>query len=301
MTAVDTVQQLTLNLLPAREHLPPVVWGLFQPLHIIRKTWHCWRVYHQVDFLINDASFCSIIAGAKIGNSIPVRCFAYLCLLSNRVHMCQDLAEDLSDTYRQLIDAIKGKYESPRESTWIQGQGSSPFSATFINSRQMRALIDRAKRIIICIFHLIKEIFLLSMYLLDTLDAFFINPLDPTHDVRINELFRNFHYSIDHLVKDQELLLCSMNKNKVFIEKILTVLHSPIHFEDITTILDGALTVTRVVKKGNDVFGDFLSVWKYNALTGLASSLQFNELSQFVSYPTTPTNPREYFLKTLYA
>lgn len=229
------VQRTTYDSTPQDFRLPPFLWGGFTALN---RTHGIWRWYRRLNVYANPGNLTYLLAGHTlnfvIGDIIILRIAAQVLLISTRILECVEQQSRLYKAGSLWKDAVLGRYEAPVKLYWKD----SPFKSRC----KIRAqdVINRTQRIAACTFSVLAEAFVLSMRILDAIDAFYLSPY--TRAEAFNESFINGMKWIDAIVDNGQELLNGCIANQALIEKVLQ--GSPFTFEQIITGATKALEKT---------------------------------------------------------
>lgn len=102
---------------------------------------------------------------------------------------------------------------------------------------------ERICRIAYCTFDLFSRIFVLSMSIMDVIDAFCWSPA--TKNDAVNESFVNISKWMSTIVENKENLLEGLTENKGLIERLLK--YSPVTFDQLYSGVSSALDKTEVI------------------------------------------------------
>ncbi len=271
---VTTVQNATWGLIPATEQTPKPIWAIFKGVHYIHQLW---RWYRHAEVYSNPDNFQNLMLGHVLnyvaGDNTVLRIAAQCVLIANRILTCVEQCANMFNAYQQLANAIKGNYPRHRISKWSTKQPSSIYSPS--TKQWMKKGWDsagnRVKRIAIALFCLFKEMFKLSMCIMDAIESFSLSPT--TRNESINQLFVNATQSIDRLVGTQEMLRDGLVRHREIIAQFLIGMGSQWKVEyligTVESTLEGAKKIQKVAHFGDGIIPDLGKRMIYGAAQGL--------------------------------
>lgn len=237
---VTFTQTLTYELTPQSHRLPPFLWTTFT---IINKVHSIWRWYRRIDLYRNPENLAHLLAGhfvnLTIGDKLLIRIAAQCLLIATRILECSQQQIAVYRSGKRWIEALKGHYPKTYRNSWNQKHQNlltSP-SSSFQLSTSSQILWDRIKRIVRCTLVIFIHLFKLSMCLMDTIDAFSLNP--QTYSEGINESLINMIKWLNCLVENKHELLNGISSNQEIIEKILkesSITYMQLHSSVIKTL-----------------------------------------------------------------
>lgn len=247
---VDLVQTTTLDLTPNHLRLPPVVWAGFIALNKVHGLWRWYRsfeMYQQPDNLFQ--LLAGHIANKVLGESHILRLAAQCLLVATRLLECVQQQYELCQAGRCLLLAIKGHYPAPLRVEWEKNCDRSTWlSPTTVHWWKYKAseISQRIQRIALCTLELVKEAFVLSMKIMDVIDAFSWSPA--ARKAGVIESFVNITKWLDAIVDNKAELLAGMTENRGLIEHLLR--KSPFTYESLHEGVAQALAKTEMVSQG---------------------------------------------------
>jgi hypothetical protein len=270
MSVSNLVRSATFELSSTPYVLPAGARIAFLALHRIHRIWRWIRlgnVYRDPN------NFAQLAAGHglnyMLGDSAMVRLSAISVLIASRILHSVDEFEQLQRSWVQLKDAFNNHYAAPVNCSWSQPHGLFSLSTVIWIKTNGKSLIIRVQWIAIGLFKIGKHSFLLSMRLVDAIEAFSLSPA--IRNEGINLLFVNSGTCLTKLNDNKDLLLDSLESNKEIIEKILQGLGSLLTAEQliktVSSSLESAGTLQRRAKTVNQSVGEFVSAcgkkWTY--------------------------------------
>lgn len=143
-----------------------------------RRVW--WMVRMRDAY--TSENFSSLVAGHGMGllleDSKIVKVASMAVLIAARVLASVDQYSKLRDSWDRFLLAWRGQLESPIEISWEQSKRSC--WSTSVKARivhTVKAKLQRVQRIFMAFFKVIKEAFVLSMRMTDSLESFYCSPL----------------------------------------------------------------------------------------------------------------------------
>ncbi len=276
----NAVYDSTINLARYNK-VPKPAWCIFKIVHCIHRTW---SYYRRAKIYKNPNNFAHLALGhtvnVTIGDLTSVKVAAQWVYIASRILAAIDQYEVLYQACREIGNAFMGRYPKTIVRPWVKN--SSCFSPSFLNGikRIFVRTAERIKRIAVSIFNMFKHIFILSMCLMDSINAFYYTD----HTERVSEVFVNAKGTIEGLMKTQEALLEQLKNNQKTIETIFEKLKLPNKFSDLTSAIEENIkktqTVQSVLNAGNG-FGreaGVISAYTFAHTLGLHEKLP----SQFV-------------------
>ena len=238
MTPLNTlIQTVTYESTPPGMRLPPVIWSAFS---VLNKIHGIWRWFRRIELYRNPDNLTQILAGHAVnfvlGDITLLRIAAQCLLISTRVLECVQEQASVCRSGRRWMEAIKGHYPEPVEDSW-EKYPQKTLRTT------LTPLWNQVHRISLRTFSLLKHTFLLSMRIMDAVDAFCLSPY--TRNEGINEGFVNAIKWLDTIVQNKDELLTGMVENRSIIDRILT--HSPFTFNQLYDNITNTLEKTEFV------------------------------------------------------
>lgn len=258
------VYQTTYNFSESVLGLPKPALRLFNVVHELHGIWKWLRLGKTYT---NPENFAGLIAGHGIhlafGDSALLRVSGACLLIARRILDCVKEKKKLERSWKKLENAWNGKYLKPVKCSWqVRSAGSSVSASTAVWWKmQFKTLWERIKRIVICFLQVCKHVFLLSMKIMDTIDAFSFD--SRTTDEGVQQIFINGKICVDKLVENKEDLVKGLKENKSLIEKILQGVYLPVTADELIYTaskgLDRVEEVHNTIQKVNKCTGEFFS------------------------------------------
>jgi hypothetical protein len=271
---LNTVQVSTWDLSEKSHKLPTPLWSFFTAMHKIHSVW---RWYRKVDIYRNPDNFHKLLGGHLLtyvaGDSKWLRIAAHCVLVATRILACVDQVSLLYKTYLNLLKVIKD--EQFRYEEWSFAPSSSLLSPStrFAIHSYWNNQCDRIKKVVAATLMLFRELFKLSMKLMDAAESFTLNPT--TQRESVNELFVNLTSTVDSLVNNQDGLCLRLKENENTINSFLTTLGSSYTVKSLVDAVESSISLKvvkgaqRVLHAGDGHVKNFL----LTSMENLASSL----------------------------
>lgn len=257
--------------------IPRPLMVFYMAAHQVHRVWRWIRLGKIYS---NPDNFLALSAGhgvnALFGKSILLRISAVSVLIATRILECVEQQTCVQTAWTHLTDAYHDHYTVAIKVEWDSNGKKFLSSSTMTWCRfQYKKTTEKTKRIALCTFQLIKEAFILSMKMIDTIETFYLSP--STQNEGINQLFVNGTRWVEKLVDNKELLIDGLVSNKTLIEKILKGVHSPFTSDQLIETTRSALEKTEkfhsTIQGANKDFGGFVIAcgkkWGYEFLHNL--------------------------------
>jgi hypothetical protein len=275
------IEKTTRELIPPTVILPGALWTIFCAFHYMHRTW---RWYRWSKVYANPDNFFKLATGHALnfiaGDNIVLRTAGQCVLIATRILDCIEQQTVLQRSYHKWIEALKGYYPENKKWKWPQSETeswASP-STTLYFKQSAYNVTWRTRRIARRTFKLIKNMFKLSMMMMDAIEAFSLSP--STRNEAVSEIFVNSTKCLDRLVENKEELLSKLQNNKGLIGKILTGIGSPYHADHFILHVSNTLAATakaqqmvnKVNQAANGVLEDLVKqgIFGFMATLGLA-------------------------------
>lgn len=244
---VHLVQNTARYQTPNLYRMPPTTWAIFTTLHKIHQ---CWRWIRKAEIYSNPQNFQNLLAGHAVnwivGDKLLIRIAAHCVLIMTRILACVEGQIAVHRAYQDWINSLKMTHSRHRQwKTYHEIIVFSPSVVNRINSTKDR-LVMRIQEIMICSLCLVGELFILSMSLMEAIEAFSLNP--QSRQESINEVFVNSNYSIDQLIENKELMVSRLKHNKRLVEMILTGIGTTYKVEQLIEAVEGAINIVEDVQ-----------------------------------------------------
>lgn len=258
---VTYVQTTAYDLTPPSLRLPPAIWEIFTGLNKVHNLWRWYRraeLYQQPDNLFQ--LFTGHLVNIAVRDSLLLRVAAQSLLVSTRLLECSQQQIRLKESARELVGALIGRYPKPVSIAWEKGMSYFGLSATTVYWWKTRGLsiYQRIQRIALLLSNVILESFLLSMKIMDVIDAFSWSPM--IRNDAVNELFVNLTNSFENLVNNKEELLLGLTENQSTIEYLIKT--TPFTYKQllgaVENTLDTSQTIHQNMKKISNIGGETL-------------------------------------------
>lgn len=264
MTAsiINLVDTTAKSATPDTAQIPGVVQVLFTPLHYVHRLW---RWYRKAEIYSNPENFVGLLGGHLLnffaGDSVVLRVAAQCVFIATRILECIQQKIVICHAYKKLKEACQGTFAYHPPCQWIKetniSLSESLVSASTLNWIRLTAktLSGRIQRIALCILRLLKEIFILSMRVMDAIESFSLSPT--TRNDSLNELFVNGTRSLDILVENKQSLLSGLKDNKEVISSILQGLNPQYNVNDLIAGVSKTMKVVETVHSGVKAINSF--------------------------------------------
>lgn len=218
-----TVTETTFSQTSHKSAPSPVIIKLFKAIHWVHKTWHWHRkgkIYTQRENLVTLAA--GHIVNFFAGKSETVRVAATCVYIASRILACIVQYHVLASTCTKVSHAFRGSFPQQQRRKWtLNSNLVSPSTRNSICKFGNQVSL-RLKQTALCIIQVFKEIFILSMTMLDAITAFYFNPEDSKE--QISELFVNADQTITDLSQNQTMLVNNLRSNAPIINRVLKVI-----------------------------------------------------------------------------
>lgn len=256
MHALNPVQQINTAFAVA-ENIPSPLMAF---VYGINRIHGLWRWHRRADDLYrSENSLHQLLAGHSlqwlVGQRLIVKIAAQVVLVVRRLTDLVAQQRRLAASYRDWKQAITWQYQPPLM-TW--NATALPTSYTKLRIKiTLHRLTHRLYRIAITTFYLIKDAFLLSMRMLDQVEAMSLNPA--TREAAVNELFLNSSRLMDQLSKDKPLLLKELRENKTIVQYLLDKMNLKYTAEDLAKVIESTIDKAEVARNGWSVVQESLT------------------------------------------
>ena len=273
MSVGTIVHTATVELSATPSILPTPAKFAFLALHKVHRFWRWIRLGNIYS---DPNNFAQLAAGHGlnyiISDSALVRISAISVLIAARIFQAVQEYEKLQDSWLRMNDAFHNHYPTPIHCKWDQQYNFFSLSTVIWFKINTKVLICRIQVVAICIFKVGKHALLLSLRLVDAIEAFSLKP--EIREEGINLIFVNTSTCMSQLVNNKDFLLESLESNQEVIEKILNGLGSQLTADTLIDTVESALEKTVSIHKTtstvNDHIGEFASAcgkkWTYEFL-----------------------------------
>lgn len=229
------VQTTAYDLTPASSRMSSFLWTGFVALN---KVHAAWRWYRRTEVYTNPNNLAHLLAGHAVnffvGDVVILRVAAQCLLITTRLLDCVQQQAVVCQAGRSWQAAVMGHYAKSYYPSW-----ESPYPM----KSYLHTVWDRIQHIAICTFQVLIQTFRLSMSIMDSIDAFCLNPT--TRNEAINEGFVNAMKWMDTAVKNKDELMRGIVSNRETIERFLQ--GSPLTYTQLHDGLEKTLEKTEVV------------------------------------------------------
>lgn len=272
MSIGTLVRTTTVELSSTTSLIPTAAQIAFSVFHRIHRFWR-WIRLGQI--YSDPNNFAQLAAGHGVNylldKSILIRISAISVLIATRILHCVDEYEKLQNSWLKMKQSFSNQFPTIIDCSWDQGTAKGFFSVSTVIwiKTTTKTILSRIQWVAICIFKVGKYAFLLSMRLVDTVEAFSLNP--SIRNEGINLLFVNSSTCMSKLVDNRDLLLKSLESNQEVIQKVFEGLGTKLTTEQLTQTVEAALEKTgsfhRSTRTVNQHIGEFVTAcgkkWTY--------------------------------------
>lgn len=249
MTAIsEFVRTTAYEITSTQFRLPGFMWSALSSFNQVHAAW---RWYRKGILYSNPDNFSQLLTGHVVnfvcGESTLLKIAAQSLLVATRLLECARQQASIYNEGKRLIAAIKGHYPYPLDIAWSNASCPFVLSPSSLYTWKVICLSawHRVTRVAIIASKIFFKMFILSMCIMDTIDAFYISPT--TKNEAINECCLNIIQWLDTLVDSKEVLLQGLTENREVIEKILK--GSPVTYIQLQSSVASALNVTETLQQ----------------------------------------------------
>lgn len=237
MGVISFVEKTKQQSIPKENKLDGVLGGCYQLIHTVHRLW---RWYRRTEIYCNPDNLLKLAAGHSVnwlaGDRMVVNVAAQVVLVSTRITDCVKEQVKVVDKADKLWKIATSSYVLSPKIKWKKeiNKGSwISLSSKIWWKEKFQRLVDYIKRLAKGIFSLFKRLFLLSMKTLDAAESFsYAN----NKNERLNELFVNSSKCLGTLVKNKDLLLHSLEKNRSIVSQVLNNAGSVFTVDQLVTV-----------------------------------------------------------------
>lgn len=237
--AVNSVKNLTQEMLPPAVVLPPAIHAGISAFHYIHG---CWRWYRwgkrQLDpdnwFLIAADKGFAYLAGQ---NQI-VQAGAQLLLILTAINECATGYIKLFRSYQNLDRAVRGHFPKLEETPWIKSRNSS-WIAPSVSHKISSALEHYAgyvNRVAERLFKFFQALFNLCMLQVEAVHCFSLEA--SKREEAVGEVFTNGMKFVTQFSENTALLTVKLQKKKVIIQKMLSYIKKDLSADEMISIIE---------------------------------------------------------------
>jgi len=217
----------------------PLEWLFFS----VHKVHFFWRVVRAKELYTNPNNYLALSAGyglnflfgrrGFLGESRCLRGIAQIVLIAHCLFECLEQQALVIESYREWKNAINGDYSYVPQVQWTQGKSYSLITHALSNrlKRRSAAAISRVKRIAACTSRLFVNLGVLSMKMLDAIEACSLDL--STQNESVCHLFVNGRRCFEKFLENREELFIELRDKKSIIQKFLVNSHSKYTIEQI--------------------------------------------------------------------
>lgn len=265
----------------ATASLPRPLHLLYAGFYRVRLLWSGWR---KAKIYANRNNFYALACGHGLnciaGDRAIVRMSAIAVVIAHRIMMFMDQLFQMQDRVGKLRNSFRDEYSKVIKYEHVKSSVLSPSTLSEAKWR-LKSCIEKIKRIAINLLMIIKDTFVLSMRMIDAIEAFYMSP--DTRDQGVNELFVNWGELVDTLEDNQENLQKSLKKCQPIIDEFLEAIGSEFTserfielscetLETVSDVHNAATKVTSPVVKVVQEIGKRL-LYGYATFFGLRSAV----------------------------
>lgn len=283
---VNLVHSTTRHLTPTPHRMPSAAWTL---LTAASKVHWYWKMWNKADTYTKSANFGDLIKGHGLnwlaGDKLILKVAAHAIIISKTILTCVEQQRSLHESCQEFMSSLRGEYSIRKTYKWTIEPSTTFFSPSTINwwKSNKDLIVGRVNRIALSALRLCSDLLKLFMCMMDTLDAFSLNPQKRGDDIK--EMFVNYEYCYEQLVGNRSLLLNELANNRSLIEQVLTGMGSSYKFEELTSSVKDMGGIMEKVSSVTNVRNGLLKKVGKHVICGLASG--FN-LSQYVPVELYP-------------
>lgn len=254
-TVVNLVDTTIERATPVMAQLTGVLRAIFKPVHYLHRLW---RWYRRAEVYSNPENFAGLLSGHLInffgGDNVALRVAAQCVLIATRILQCVQQQIVIGNAYQKLKEAFQGRFAYHMPSQWIKEKKTSFLKSSLSASTIIwirltsTTLFVRIHRILLCSLQLVKEIFVLSMRVMDAIESFSLSPT--TRNESVNEFFVNGTKSLDILVENKAHLLSALKDNEEIISKILEGINPQYNVKELIAGVSKAMKTVETIQGG---------------------------------------------------
>lgn len=205
------------------------------PLNSVYRVVHWvhihWRFYRYKEIYLNPENDLSLFFGGSLnllfgrngllGESRLLRVVAQTVLIADCLFECIKQQRILFQSYQEWKDAIVGRYVYAPGVEWAKQKELRVVSSSTWNDCRLKStqFSQRIKRIGLCTYRLFQNMLLLSMKMLDAIEACSLD--SSTQNESICHFFVNGKRHLVRILECREGLLAALKSNKGLIERLL--------------------------------------------------------------------------------
>lgn len=212
---INFVQDTSGNHLGAAERAPAELWKLASALSKVRQAWRSWN---QVEVYSNPKNFWNLVGGHALDAVLDIKIIktiGQVIIIAKSILICINEQKELRQSYSRFKKALSCAY--PTSSVYAMKTKNFTASVSWTEDIKHR-LVMRIRRIANAFFDLCKDVFKMSMRIMDVFDAFSWDPEKRNNDIK--QIFVNYSQFYDELVVKKERWIEEINLNKEIINSI---------------------------------------------------------------------------------
>lgn len=230
MEPSQSIRSLLLDATPESEKFHPIIWKGFLVFHMGHKLWHFHR---KAKTYTNPENLLNLVAGHTlshfVGNNKAVRIAARCILVAARLQECVKEQAAIQEEARKVWDAILGRHL---------------YHLYGLKNQEEEIRRVRLERICFHLAEMFRRIGLLSLKIMDVVEAFQFGPA--TQKEAVEELFVNIGQCVDEIVDNKEKLRTFLEDEKELVKKVLDAMQFDCTVEQLQNYLE---TSTHVVEQ----------------------------------------------------
>ena len=253
---------------------------------IVNKIHRVWRCIEKAKVYANPNNFLGLVGGhalnAFLGDRVLVRISAISVLIAYRITLIIEQIHRLQESFRKMYGTLKNEYPK------VYHYHKNKIKFFFIK------LLERIKRFVVNLFTFLKEIFILSMRVMDAIEMFYLSP--ETRNEGINEMFVNLTQLLDKMVENRSGLENSIGKCKPIIQKVLKGIGSSFTAEQFIEFskktFDNITQVQRTTRGASNFVGEVVTEVFIRSVFGVASMVGLEGMLPQKLQPNYHIQPR---------
>jgi len=217
-----------------------IAFTYFNKIHFLWRYWRISQLYTQPD------NFVQLVAGRALAYAankstllnLTIRYPVQYLLIATRILECKDQIKAVQEAKKEWLDALFDKNSTTTVEWETNSKTLSPSTLNDLKFKKTR-IKERVYNIAITTLRLIKQVFELSMKIMDVIDAFYFS----THSTQeaLNESFVNIGKCMNKLVENKKELLDGLNQHRSTIDKLIKVTNAPLTFEGLYSVAESSI------------------------------------------------------------
>ncbi len=250
-TPINVIHSATKTAIPINFQLSGFLGLCFQLVHRIHRVWYWFR---RIDNYTNPDNFLKLAAGHTLnvvaGDRTVVRIAAHAVLIAARITETIEEQVALVQESKSLWVTLSNPYplHTPlRKNMKCHNMWLSPSTKHWWKVK-FQAIVDRITRVVKAIIRLARRLFLLSMKTMDAATAFSFGT--DQRQESLNELMINGSKCMDALVKNKDMLLRCLHKNKGIVSHVLSRSSTIFSIDQLIDMIEKGISVTESIHMG---------------------------------------------------